>query len=72
LEGLIEAALGTRRRRMDAMTLLREDHRKVKKLLAKIESTTERGVKTRQDLFTKVKQELVVHERSRRRFSTQP
>jgi hemerythrin superfamily protein len=62
LEGLIEAALGTRRRRMDAMTLLREDHRKVKKLLAKIESTTERGVKTRQDLFTKVKQELVVHE----------
>jgi len=47
---------------MDAMTLLREDHRKVKKLLAKIESTTERGVKTRQDLFTKVKQELVVHE----------
>jgi len=35
LEGLIEAALGTRRRRMDAMTLLREDHRKVKKLLAK-------------------------------------
>jgi hemerythrin-like domain-containing protein len=62
LEGLIEAALGTRRRTMDAMTLLREDHRKVKKLLAKIESTTERGVKTRQDLFTKVKQELVVHE----------
>ena len=47
---------------MDAMTLLKEDHRKVKKMLAELESTTERGVKTREELFTKVKQELVVHE----------
>ena len=47
---------------MDAMSLLREDHRKVKKILAELESTTERGVKTREQLFTKVKQELVVHE----------
>jgi hemerythrin superfamily protein len=47
---------------MDAMSLLKEDHRKVKKLLAELESTTERGVKTREELFTKVKQELVVHE----------
>ena len=47
---------------MDAMSLLREDHRKVKKMLAALESTTERGVKTREELFTKVKQELVVHE----------
>jgi len=47
---------------MNAMTLLKEDHQKVKKLLSELESTTERGVKTREELFTKVKQELVVHE----------
>ena len=47
---------------MNAMTLLKEDHQKVKKMLAELESTTERGVKTREELFTKVKQELVVHE----------
>jgi hemerythrin superfamily protein len=47
---------------MDAMSLLKDDHQKVKKLLAELESTTERGVKTREELFTKVKQELVVHE----------
>jgi hypothetical protein len=47
---------------MDAMSLLKEDHEKVKKILAELESTTERGVKTREALFTKVKQELVVHE----------
>ena len=37
---------------MDAMSLLKEDHRKVKKMLAELESTTERGVKTREELFT--------------------
>ena len=47
---------------MDAMSLLKEDHQKVKKILGELESTTERGVKTREELFTKVKQELVVHE----------
>jgi hemerythrin HHE cation binding domain-containing protein len=47
---------------MDALKLLKEDHRKVKKLLGELDSTTERGVKTRQELFSKVKQELVVHE----------
>jgi hemerythrin superfamily protein len=47
---------------MDAMMLLKEDHQKVKKMLAELESTTERGVKTREELFTKIKQELVVHE----------
>ena len=47
---------------MDAIGLLKQDHRKVKKLLAELESTTERAVKTREELFTKVKQELVVHE----------
>jgi hemerythrin-like domain-containing protein len=47
---------------LDALKLLKDDHEKVKKLLGELESTTERGVKTRQDLFTKVKRELVVHE----------
>jgi hypothetical protein len=47
---------------MDAMSLLKEDQQKVKKVLAELESTTERGVKTREELFTRVKQELVVHE----------
>ena len=47
---------------MDALSLLKEDHDKVKKMLEELDSTTERGVKTREDLFTKVKHELEVHE----------
>ena len=47
---------------MDALKLLEEDHKKVKKILSDLDSTTERGVKTREELFTKVKQELMVHE----------
>ncbi len=47
---------------MDAIALLKADHDKVKKILQDLDSTTERGVKTRQELFTKVKQELEVHE----------
>jgi hypothetical protein len=47
---------------MDALQLLEEDHKKVKKLLKELDSTTERGVKTREELFTKVQQELTVHE----------
>lgn len=47
---------------MDAITLLKDDHEKVKRLLTELESTTERGVKTRQELFEKIKIELTVHE----------
>jgi len=47
---------------MNAIAMLEEDHKKVKKLLTDLDSTTERGVKTREELFTKVKQELEVHE----------
>jgi Hemerythrin HHE cation binding domain len=47
---------------MDALELLKDDHDKVKKMLDELGSTTERGVKTREQLFTKVKQELEVHE----------
>src|SRR4029079_13118106 len=44
------------------LTLLKTDHDKVKKLLDELESTTERGVKTRTELFATIKGELTVHE----------
>lgn len=47
---------------MNALTLLREDHAKVKKLLDQLETTTERAEKTRPELFARVKEELTVHE----------
>jgi hemerythrin-like domain-containing protein len=47
---------------MDALTLLKTDHDKVKRLLNELESTTERGVKTRQELFATIKGELTLHE----------
>jgi hemerythrin-like domain-containing protein len=47
---------------MDALKLLKTDHDKVKRLLADLESTTERGVKTRQELFATIKGELTLHE----------
>ena len=47
---------------MDAITMLKTDHDKVKKLLTELEATTERGVKTREELFATIKGELTVHE----------
>ena len=47
---------------MNAITLLKDDHDKVKKLLEELESTTERGVKRREELFSTIKRELTVHE----------
>ena len=47
---------------MDAIALLKADHDKVKKLLSELETTTERGVKTRSELFATIKGELTVHE----------
>jgi hypothetical protein len=47
---------------VNALKLLEEDHKKVKKLMGEIESATERGVKTREELFTKLRGELEVHE----------
>jgi len=47
---------------MDALTLLTDDHGKVKKLLRDLEATSDRAIKTRQTLFEKVKSELTVHE----------
>jgi hemerythrin-like domain-containing protein len=42
--------------------MLKEDHDKVKRLLEEGDATTERGVKTRTELFARIKQELQVHE----------
>ena len=47
---------------MDAIALLKADHEKVKAILRELEPTTERAVKTRVELFSKLKNELTVHE----------
>ncbi len=48
---------------MDAISLLKDDHDKVKKMLAEGESTTERAEKGRAELFAKLKEEMLIHER---------
>jgi len=48
---------------LDAISLLKSDHDKVKKMLAEGEATTERATKTRSDLFAALKRELEIHER---------
>jgi len=48
---------------LDALKLLKEDHDRVKKMLAEGESTTERGEKTREELFARLKSDLEIHER---------
>ena len=47
---------------MDALKLLKEDHDRIKPLLAEIKETTERAEKTRSELFSRIKEELTVHE----------
>jgi hemerythrin-like domain-containing protein len=46
---------------MNAIQLLKEDHRKVRGLLAELEATTPRGVKTRSQLLETIAKELRVH-----------
>jgi hemerythrin-like domain-containing protein len=46
---------------MNAFTLLKEDHKKVAGILEEIDATTERGVKTREELFAQLKTELDIH-----------
>lgn len=48
---------------MNAITLLKDDHDKVKKMLAEGEETTERAEKTRAEVFAKLKEEMFIHER---------
>ena len=47
---------------MNAITMLTDDHRDVKRLLDELEPTTERGVKTRHELFDRIQELLRVHE----------
>ena len=47
---------------MNAITMLTDDHRDVKRLLDELEPTTERGVKTRHELFDRIHELLRVHE----------
>ena len=45
----------------DAIELLKDDHANLRELLKKLEATTERGVKTRQQLFEEIATELEAH-----------
>ena len=47
---------------MDVLTLLKEDHARIKKMLEEGETTTERGEKTRTELLHRLKTTLVAHE----------
>jgi hemerythrin superfamily protein len=51
-----------RRIGMNALTLIKDEHKAMKKLLSKLESTTERGVKEREELFGRIKTDLTLHE----------
>lgn len=46
---------------MDAITLLTDDHKKVKALLAELAGTTNRAEKTRTELLARIAKELKVH-----------
>lgn len=48
---------------MNAIDLLEEDHRKVKKMLTEGEQTTERAEVTRSDLYATLRREMETHER---------
>ena len=46
---------------MNAFTLLKQDHEKVAGILEKIDETTERATKGREELFAQLKNELDIH-----------
>lgn len=48
---------------MNAFELLKQDHKKVSDIFEKLEPTTERAIKTREELFAKLKTELDIHAR---------
>ena len=48
---------------MNAFTLLKTDHKTVAGIREKIDGTTERALKTREELFTQLKTELDIHAR---------
>lgn len=48
---------------MDALSLLKDDHRQIRKLLAEGEETTERAHVRRGEIFAQLAEVLMVHER---------
>ncbi|MEH6686043.1 MAG: hemerythrin domain-containing protein [Halopseudomonas sabulinigri] len=46
---------------MNAIELLKKDHKTVKSLLAKLMDTTERAIKTRSELLEKIRTEVSIH-----------
>jgi hemerythrin superfamily protein len=46
---------------MNAIQLLKDDHKKVRALLKELEATTPRGVKTRTELLAKIAREIEAH-----------
>lgn len=47
---------------MDPFAQLKDDHERIKSLLSRLAETTERGVKTRRDLFDQIRAGLAQHE----------
>jgi hemerythrin-like domain-containing protein len=45
----------------DAIALLKEDHEKVRGLLARLEKTTERAADTREELLARIAEEIKIH-----------
>ena len=50
-----------RRGRLDAISLLTQDHSKVKRLLAALDTTTERAVNRREALLKEIETEIKIH-----------
>jgi hemerythrin superfamily protein len=48
----------------EIFSLLRKDHRKVEELFSKLEDTTEKASKTREELYDKLRSELQIHTRA--------
>ncbi|HEV2704337.1 MAG TPA: hemerythrin domain-containing protein [Pyrinomonadaceae bacterium] len=46
---------------MDAFELLKSDHEKVSGIFSKLEETSEQAVKTREELFARLSEELTIH-----------
>lgn len=47
----------------NALSLLDDDHKKLKALMAELDQTTSRAVKTRQELFHAMQRQLAIHEK---------
>jgi iron-sulfur cluster repair protein YtfE (RIC family) len=51
----------TSSRRVNAISLLMQDHKKVKRLLKQLDNTTERAADRRESLFEQIQNELKIH-----------